>query len=91
MPLAVFLTRYSDVYELLHAALAIPVGLAFGAGAVAAARSVRRLDERMLGRADGIEAARAGRVLGLIGICLAGTAAVAVGVYGLLELAGTRA
>jgi hypothetical protein len=34
--------------------------------------------------------ARAGRVLGIVGICLAASGIVALGVYGLLEYVGSR-
>mgnify|MGYP000011633894 FL=1 len=90
MPLAVLATRYSGSYDLLHAGFAIPVGMALGAGAVAAARASRRLGERTLGRVGGGRAARAGLVLGLLGFCLATTAAIAVGVYVLLDYTGSR-
>jgi hypothetical protein len=90
MPAAVALTRVSDAYELLHAGLAIPVGMALGAAAVVAARSARRLDQRTLGPLGGMRAARLGRALGILGFCLATTAAIAVGVYGLLEYTGSR-
>lgn len=90
MPAAVLATRYSETYELLHAGFAIPVGLALGLAAVLAARSVRHLDERTVGPVGGLQTARLGRILGVLGMCLAGTAAISVGVYGLLEWAGSR-
>jgi hypothetical protein len=90
MPVAVVLTRWSDSYDLLHAAFAIPLGLVFGAAALASARSARRVEERTLGRVGGRRAARLGRALGILGLALAATAAVAVGVYGLLEYTGSR-
>jgi hypothetical protein len=89
MPVAVFLTRYSDAYELLHAGFAIPLAMALGAAAVAAARSARRLDERTLGRLGGLRAASVGRVLGVLGFCLATSAAIAIAVYALLEYVGS--
>jgi hypothetical protein len=90
MPLAVGATRYSGTYDLLHSAFAIPVGLALGAAAVALARSARRRDDAMLGRAGGRRLARTGSLLGLAGLWLAGAALVAVSVYGLLEYAASR-
>jgi hypothetical protein len=90
MPVAVLVTRYSETYELLHAGFAIPLGFALGLAAVLAARSVRHLDERTVGPVAGLQAARLGRLLGIFGMCLAGTAAIAVGVYWLLEFAGSR-
>lgn len=85
MPVAVFATRYSDSYDLVHAALAIPIGLATGVlafrlaggrrGAVPLERSPR---------------SRTGRVLGLAGIWLAGAALVAIAMYGVLVYLGNR-
>lgn len=79
MPVAIFVTRYSSGYELLQAGFAIPVALAFGIAAVALARRARDLD---LGgsRTRG----RAGRWLGVLGICMAASATIAVAVYELL-------
>ncbi len=90
MPLAVYLTRFSDAYELLHAAFAIPVGAALGVAAIVLARSARRRSALSLGRAGGGAVARAGRILGIVGVCIALAALVSVAVYGLLEYAGTR-
>jgi hypothetical protein len=89
LPLAIYATRFSDAYELVHAAFAIPVagGLAFLA--LALARHARRLGALRL---DGTtaRAARVGRLLGILGLCLATSALVALVVYGLLEYVGTR-
>jgi hypothetical protein len=90
MPVAIAATRYSDAYELLHAGLAIPVGLALGILAVWLAREALRHDDARLGRAGGRGAARLGRALGVLGIALAATGLVAVGVYGLLTYLGDR-
>lgn len=81
MPAAIAVTRWSQAYELLHAAFAIPLGLALGALAVALARRARRGQARVLAPLAGSRAASAGRVLGLTGFLLAVTAAMAVGVY----------
>jgi hypothetical protein len=90
MPIAVLATRYFEQYELLHAAYAIPVGAALGVAALLAARSARRLASRSVAPAAGATAARAGLILGLVGLWLAGAAAISVGVYGLLEYVGSR-
>jgi hypothetical protein len=90
MPAAIAATRWSETYELLHAAFAIPLGLILGVGAALAARSGLRANERTLGRLGGVGTARAGRLLGLLGVCLAVTAAISVGVYGLLVYVGTQ-
>ena len=90
MPLAIFLTRFSDSYELLHAAFAIPLAAVLGLVALALARRSRRTIALSLSseRRDG--AAVAGRLLGIAGICIALAAVVALGVYGLLEFVGSR-
>lgn len=90
MPLAIAATRWSATYELLHAAFAIPVAAGLGALAVALSRRARSRIQRTLGRAGGERAARWGRTLGIAGFLAAGTAAMAVGVYGLLELVASK-
>ncbi len=89
LPIAVFVTRYSGSYDLLHAGFAIPVGLVLAGLALWLARAGRRRAELTLGRAGGLGAARAGRTLGLVGLWLVGAAAVALAVYGALEYIGS--
>lgn len=89
LPVAVFATRYSESYDLLHAGFAIPVGIALGVIALRLARAARHRSEATLGRAGGLGAARVGHGLGLAGLWLAGAALVAVAVYGLLEYIGS--
>jgi len=89
LPFAIYATRFSETYELLHAALAIPLAIALGVGALLLARRARRRGALALGGGRPWPAA-AGRVLGIVGICAALAALVALGVYGLLEYAGTR-
>jgi hypothetical protein len=89
LPVAIYLTRFSEAYELLHSALAIPLvgALAFAALRLAQAahrRDVLRLDARPVGPA------RAGRLLAFLGLFLAASAVVALGVYALLEYVGSR-
>jgi hypothetical protein len=86
MPVAVFATRYSGSYDLVHSALAIPVGLVTGALAVRLAGPRRGMVPL-----DGRGRSRLARALGWIGIWLAGAALVAVGFYGLLTYLGNRA
>jgi len=90
MPVAIFATRYSEAYELLHAGFAIPLALVLGLGALVAARAARRRNALRLelgGRARG---ARLGAALGVLGITLASSALVAVCVYGALTYLGER-
>lgn len=90
MPVAIAATRYSGSYELLHAGFAIPVAVLLGALAVGLGRGALRLDDLRLGRAGGRRAARLGRALGVLGISLGATCAVALAVYGILTYLGER-
>jgi hypothetical protein len=90
LPLAIYLTRFSESYDLLHAGFAIPLAAILGFLAVGLARRARRRDALRLApqRRNGL--ARAGLVLGAAGICLAVSALVALGVYGVLDWWGAR-
>jgi hypothetical protein len=90
MPLAILATRYSGSYELLHAGVAIPVAVVLGAAAIGLARGALRVDDMRLGRAGGRRTARLGRALGVLGISLGATCAVALAVYGILTYLGER-
>lgn len=90
LPLAVYLTRFSDSYDLLHAGFAIPVAAVLGLIAVALVRQVRRRSTVSLAARPGGGLATAGHVLGIVGLCMAASALIALGVYGLLEYAGSR-
>ena len=90
LPVAVYLTRYSTSYELLHAGFAIPLIAALGVLALVLARRARRLFSLSIASGRGSGVATAGHVLGIVGLCLAASALVALGVYGLLEYVGSR-
>jgi hypothetical protein len=90
LPLAIYLTRFSERYELLHAGFVIPVAGVLGIGAVALARRARRRSALSLGGDAGGGLATAGRVLGIAGLCVALAAVVSLVVYGLLEYVGSR-
>jgi hypothetical protein len=90
MPLAIVGTRYGHSYTLLTAGYAIPFGLGFGIAALVAARDARRRDEQSLGRLGGMRTARYGRIIGTLGICLAVTALLSLGVYELLQYLARR-
>jgi hypothetical protein len=84
LPAAVALAQISSRVKLTQAAAGAPVAAVFGVGALLLARRALRRSERTLGRAGGEGAARAGRVLGVVGLCLAAAGAIAIGFYGLL-------
>jgi hypothetical protein len=90
LPAAIYGTRFSESYELLHAGFAIPVAAGLGLAAIALARRSRRRISLSLSTSGGRSVATAGRVLGIVGLCLAASALVALGVYGLLEYVGSR-
>jgi ABC-type Fe3+ transport system permease subunit len=89
LPVAIYLTRFSERYDLLHAGFAIPLAAVLGLAAIALARRSRRRAAVSLAPGGPGRAARAGRVLGIAGICTALAALVALGVYGLLEYVGS--
>jgi hypothetical protein len=90
LPLAVYVTRFSDRYDLLHAGFFIPVAAGLGLVALALARRARHRTALSLTSGPHRDLAAAGRVLGALGLCLAASAVVALGVYGLLEWVGSR-
>jgi malonyl CoA-acyl carrier protein transacylase len=89
LPLAIYATRYTNAYDLLDAAFAIPVALALGLVSLAIGRRARRLDALRLGLARS-RLVRAGRILGILGVCMAASGVVSLAVYGLLEYVGSR-
>jgi hypothetical protein len=86
MPAGVVLARESDRVTLVDATGSIAVALALGWFAIILARRARERIELTLGRAGGAGTARAGRLLGIVGVLLGLTAALAVGFWGLLTL-----
>ena len=90
LPAAIYATRFSDSYDLLHSGFAIPVAAALGLVGLAFARRSRARSRVTLSEGGGGGVATTGRVLSVIGLCLAASALVALGVYGLLEYVGSR-
>jgi len=90
LPLAVYLTRFSDAYDLLHAGFAVPLAAGLGLVALALARRASIRTRASLNVGAGGSLQTAGRVLGVIGLCMAASALVALSVYGLLEYVGSR-
>jgi hypothetical protein len=85
LPVAIAATRYSGSYELLHAGFAIPLAVGLGIFAVVLSRKARALDRATLGRAGGGRMARVGRFLGILGLCIAASATIALAVYAVLH------
>jgi hypothetical protein len=85
LPVAVAITEWRADLELVDAGYAVPAAFLFSALAVRLARRARRSLDRTLGRIGGVKTARAGRVLGWLGVYIALTAAVSMGVYAYLE------
>ncbi|MGI8478372.1 MAG: hypothetical protein ACR2M2_00690 [Gaiellaceae bacterium] len=90
LPIAIYLSRFSERYELLHAGFAIPIAAVLGVISIALSRRARVRTVLALGRGERAGLARAGRVLGIVGVCMALAALVSLGVYGLLEYVGGR-
>jgi uncharacterized membrane protein len=86
LPAAILGTRWSESYDLLHAAVAIPVAALLGILAILLARRARSRLAPTLGHPRGTRTARLGRVLGILGFLLALTAAGSVAVYEVLKL-----
>jgi uncharacterized membrane protein len=80
--------RQLDRVSLVQATAATCASVGLGGIAILLARKGRRNIERTIGRAGGEGSARVGRVLGMLGVCVGLTAAIALGVYGLLNLFG---
>jgi hypothetical protein len=84
MPAAIAVTQRARGIRLIDAAWAIPAGAALGFLALGAANLARTRIQFTVGRAGGAGRARTARLLGVLGICLAVTAAISVGFYELL-------
>lgn len=87
MPAGVGVARYSERVDLVYACGgAVVAGALLGLAALSLARHARERIQRTLGRSGGEGAARAGRALGVLGVYVAITGALALGFFGLLEL-----
>ena len=82
---AVLVARESDDLTLVEAGVAVPVAAVLALLALWLARRARRRADRTLDRVGGRGAARVGKLLGGLGLYVAATAALALGVYALLS------
>ena len=86
IPTGLALAAYSSMVDLIHVAGAIPLAAVLGIVAIVLSRSARKHSQISLGRIGGTGSARAGWILGMLGLYLAATAALSVGFFGLLLL-----
>jgi hypothetical protein len=86
IPAGTFLARELQAVTLVDSSGSILVAAVLGWAAIILARRAREQVQITLGRAGGSGAARAGRLLGIAGLLLAGTAVLALGFWGLLSL-----
>ena len=84
LPAAVVLASRLAGVTLVDAAYAVPVAAAAGVAAIFFARGATGRIRATLERAGGAGRARAGRLLGAAGVCMALSGAIAVGFYELL-------
>jgi len=84
VPVAVLLSRQTGKIHLLDTVWSIPMGMVLSVGALLLARGARGRIRRTLERAGGAGRLRATRWLAVAGICVALSAAIAVGFYELL-------
>jgi hypothetical protein len=86
IPTGTLLARESQRVTLVDSSGSVAVAALLGLAAIVLARRARERVQITLGRAGGSGAARAGSVLGIVGLLVAGTAALALGFWGLLSL-----
>lgn len=86
IPAAIAASRYVPQMSLLDAGAAVPAAAVLGLASLLAGRRAHEQVVRTLGRIGEAGLARAGRVLGALGICLALTGAISLGFYGLLRI-----
>ena len=85
LPVAVMVARESEDVTMVQAGVAIPAAALLSLLALWLARRARRRADRTLDRVGGRATARLGKLLGGLGLYLAATAAIALGVYALLS------
>jgi hypothetical protein len=83
VPGGIALPRYSAV-ALFQVVYAFPVPIVLGLIAVSQSRRAREVLDRTLRRAGGERAAKWGKALGVLGVCLGITAGLALGFYWIL-------
>ncbi len=85
VPAAILATRFSR-YTAIDAWVAVPVAAVLALLALSLARRARFRTQVTAGRVGGEGAARLGRALAVLGLCIVVTAGIALGFYGILTL-----
>jgi hypothetical protein len=88
IPAAVLYAYRSPRVELIWSGAAVPVAALLGLSALGAARVGQRRAQLTLMRRSGAGLARVGRLLGLLGLLLAGTGTISLLVYAILTWRG---
>jgi hypothetical protein len=83
MPIALLVVDAREDLRLVHTGFVVPLAAILALSAIVAARRARRKLERTIGRAGGQRAARAGQILGWLGLYLTLIAGISFGVYAL--------
>ena len=86
IPAGTLLARESNRVTLVDSSGSVLVAALLGWAAIVLARRAQDRIQITLGRAGGGGVARGGRILGVIGLLVAATAALALGFWGLLSL-----
>jgi hypothetical protein len=86
IPAAIVVTERQQSLQLIDAAAAIPIAIVAALAAIVLGTRARRHSEFTLGRVGGAGAGTVGRWLGIVGLYVGITAALAVAFYGLLTL-----
>ena len=86
IPAGVVVSYYSQTVTLVESTSSAGLALLFGLYAIVLSRRGRATLARTIGRSGGAGQARAGRLLGWLGLCMGITAGLSVGFYGLLTI-----
>lgn len=86
VPAGIVLARETRQVTLVNSSGSVAVAVLLGFSSIVLARRAREHVQITLGRAGGEAAARIGRGLGILGLLVGVTAALALGFYGLLTL-----
>jgi hypothetical protein len=86
VPAGVVLSWYSSTVTLVESSSSAGLAIIFGVYSIVLSRRGLDVVARTIGRSGGARAARAGKLLGALGLCMGITAGLAVGFYGLLTV-----